>query len=169
MVPPGLAFVYMSDRAWAAHETATAPRFFFDATRAKDSLARGQTPWTPAISLFYGMDRALGLMREEGLEAIFGRHEDVAGYTRERVKKLGLRLVAEDEARASNTVTAVYWPDRVDGTAIAKRAREEFGVVLGGGQGKLQGKIFRVGHLGWFTRDEIVKALDVVEELLGNA
>lgn len=169
MVPPGLAFVYLSERAWAAHESATAPRFFFDATRAKQSLANGQTPWTPAISLFYGMDRAFDLMREEGLEAIYGRHEDVAGYTRDRVKRLGLSLVAEDERRASNTVTAVYWPDGVDGSALAKRAREEFGVVLGGGQGKLQGKIFRVGHLGWFRKDEIVKALDVVEELLANA
>src|SRR6185295_11781065 len=97
------------------------------------------------------------------------RHEAIAAYTRERVKQLGLKLVPVEERFASNTVTAVWWPDGVDGKAISKRAREEFGTVLGGGQGKLEGKIFRIGHLGWVSKDEVAQALDVVERLLDEA
>jgi len=169
MVPPGLAFVYMSERAWAAYAEAKMPKFYFDLGRARDSLSKGQNPWTPAMSVYYGMDRAFELMRAEGLEGIFTRHESVAQYTRDRIASLGLKLVPTDLARASNTVTAVWWPEGVEGSAISKRAREEFGVVLGGGQGKLTGKIFRVGHLGWFSKEDIEEALDVVERLLKEA
>ncbi len=109
------------------------------------------------------------MLRAEGLEGIFTRHEDVAEYTRERVKGLGLKLVPVNEQFASNTVTAVWWPEGVDAKALSKRAREEFGVVLGGGQGKLDGKIFRIGHLGWFQKSDIAEALDVVEKLLAEA
>jgi aspartate aminotransferase-like enzyme len=169
MVPPGLAFVYMSDRAWAAHADAKMPKFYFDLGRARDSLTKGQNPWTPAMSIYYAMDKAFELMHAEGLEGIFTRHEAIARYTRERVASLGLKLVPTDPARVSNTVTAVWWPDGVEGSAISKRAREEFGVVLGGGQGKLTGKIFRVGHLGWVSKEDVEQALDVVERLLREA
>ena len=169
MVPPGLAFVYMSERAWAANAEAKMPRFYFDAAKARDSLARGQNPWTPAMSIYYALDKAFELMRAEGLEDIFARHAAIAEYTRNRVKDLGLKLVPVDERFASNTVTAVWWPEGVDGKAIAKRAREEYGVVLGGGQGKLEGKIFRVGHLGWVQQSDVEQALDVVEKLLAEA
>jgi aspartate aminotransferase-like enzyme len=121
------------------------------------------------MSVYYAMDKAFELMRAEGLEGIFTRHEAVARYTRERVTGLGLKLVPADLARASNTVTAAWWPEGVEGSAISKRAREEFGVVLGGGQGKLTGKIFRIGHLGWFSKEDIEQALDVVERLLNEA
>ena len=169
MVPPGLAFVYMSERAWEANKTATMPRFYFDAVRTRDSLAKLQNPWTPAMSIYYAMDRAFELMRAEGLEGIFTRHEAIGNYTRERVKSLGLSLVPVDEQYASNTVTAVWWPEGVDGKAIGRKAREEHGVVLGGGQGKLEGKIFRVGHLGFVSKAEVESALDVVEKLLDEA
>ena len=166
MVPPGLAFVYMSERAWAANADAKMPRFYFDAAKTRDSLAKLQNPWTPAMSIYYSMDKAFELLRAEGLEGIFTRHEDVASYTRDRVKGMGLKLVPVNEQFASNTVTAVWWPEGADGKSISKRAREEFGVVLGGGQGKLEGKIFRVGHLGWFQKSDVAEALDVVEKLL---
>ena len=169
MAPPGLAFVYMSERAWAAYECSTMPRFYFDAGKTRDSLAKLQNPWTPALSVYYAMDAAFELMRAEGLESIFTRHEAAGRYVRGRVKELGLKLVPVDETYASNTVTAVYWPDGVDAKAMSKRAREEFGVVLGGGQGKLDGKIFRVGHLGWFNQEDLIQALDVVERLLEDA
>jgi aspartate aminotransferase-like enzyme len=169
MVPPGLAFLYMSERAWAANERATMPRFYFDAKKTRDSLLKGQNPWTPAMSVYYGLDAAFEMMRAEGLEGIYTRHEAIAGYTRERVKGLGLRLVPVDERFASNTVTAAWWPDGVDGKALSRRAREDFGVVLGGGQGKLEGKIFRVGHMGWVSREDVAQALDVVERLLAEA
>ena len=169
MVPPGLAFVYMGERAWQAYSEAKMPRYYFDAGKARDSLAKLQNPWTPAMSVYYMLDKAFELLRAEGLEGVFTRHEAIANYTRERVKGLGLKLVPVDEARASNTVTAVWWPEGVDAKALSKRAREEFGVVLGGGQGKLEGKIFRVGHLGWVQKDDVVEALDVVERLLAEA
>jgi len=169
MVPPGLAFLYMSERAWNANAEAKIPRFYFDAAKTRDSLQKLQNPWTPAMSIYYAMDKAFELIRAEGLEGVFTRHEAIANYTRQRVKGLGLSLVPVDESRASNTVTAVWWPEGVDGKAISKRAREEFGIVLGGGQGKLEGKIFRVGHLGWVQQHEVAEALDVVEKLLGEA
>lgn len=169
MVAPGLAFVYMGERAWQAYETAKMPRFYFDLKKAKTSLEKGENPWTPAMAVYFQMDTAFELMRAEGLEGIFTRHTAIAEYTRERVKSLGLTLVPTDEKRVSNTVTAVWWPEGVDGRAISKRAREEFGVVLGGGQGKLQGKIFRVGHLGFVSKEDVVQALDVVERLLAES
>ncbi len=169
MVPPGLAFVYMSERAWKANAEAKMPRFYFDAAKARDSLQKLQNPWTPAMSIYYSLDKAFELIRAEGLEGVFTRHEAIAGYTRQRVKGLGLKLVPVDEKFASNTVTAVWWPDGVDGKSISKRAREEYGIVLGGGQGKLDGKIFRVGHLGWVQQHEVAEALDVVEKLLNEA
>lgn len=169
MVQPGLAFVWLSERGWTANAEAKMPRFYFDAKRTRDSIAKGENPWTPAMSVYFAMDRALEMMRAEGMEGIYTRHEAIGNYARERVASLGLKLVALDPARASNTVTAVWWPEGVDGRAIGKRAREEFGVVLGGGQGKLQGKIFRVGHLGWVSKEDIAAALDVVERLLDEA
>ncbi len=169
MAPPGLAFVSFSERAWAANAEAKMPRFYFDAARTRESIAKLQTPWTPAVSVYYAMDRAFEMLRAEGLEGVYTRHQAVAEYTRKRSKGMGLKLVPVDERFASNTVTAVYWPDGVDGKAVSKRAREDFGVVLGGGQGKLDGKIFRVGHLGFFQQSDIAEALDVVEKLLESA
>ena len=168
MVPPGLAFVWLSEAAWEASESATMPRFYFDLQRARTSLRSTQTPWTPALSIFYGLDKAFETLRAEGLEGIYGRHRAVAQHTRDRVRAMGLQLFAHDERFASDTVTAVRWPDEADGPAIAKRAREEFGVVLGGGQQTLRGKIFRVGHMGHFSQEDIDDALDVVERLLAE-
>jgi aspartate aminotransferase-like enzyme len=120
------------------------------------------------MSIYYQMDVAFELMRAEGLEGIFTRHEAIGNYARARAKSMGLKLVPVDESCASNTVTAIWWPEGVPGKAISKRAREEFGVVLGGGQGKLDGKIFRIGHLGFVTEAEVKEALDVVEKLMAE-
>ncbi|MBN9494803.1 alanine--glyoxylate aminotransferase family protein, partial [bacterium] len=155
MAPPGLAFLYMSERAWAANDAATMPRFYFDAKKHRDSIEKLQTPWTPAMTVYYAMDAAFPILHAEGLEGIFTRHEAIADYARQRVKSLGLKLVPVNEQFASNTVTAVWWPDGVDGKAIARKAREEHGVVLGGGQGKLDGKIFRIGHLGYVQQSDV--------------
>ena len=168
MVPPGLAFVWLGEAAWEASESATMPRFYFDLQRARTSLESMQTPWTPSLSILYGLDKAFETLRAEGLEGIYGRHRAVAQHTRDRIRAMGLQLFAQDERFASDTVTAVRWPDEVDGPAITKRAREEFGVVLGGGQQTLRGKIFRVGHMGHFSQEDIDDALDVVERLLAE-
>ncbi len=161
MVPPGLAFVSVSERAWQAHRVAKMPRFYWDFTRAKEFLQKNQTPWTPAVSIFYALDVALPLMLEEGLPNIFARHARLGRKTREGIKSLGLTLFA-DEKVASDTVTAVNSPPGVDGKKITEIMRDEHGIVLSGGQSTLAGKIFRIGHLGFVTESDID---DVIREL----
>jgi len=154
MIPPGLAMVGISPRAWAAHKSARMPRFYFDFTAAKQLAARGSVPFTPAISLFYGLDKALELMAEEGREAIFERHRRVGERARQGVKGLGLELLAE-ERYASNTVTAIKVPEEMDGELVLERLLEEHGVALGGGPGKMAGRLWRIGHLGWVQEADI--------------
>jgi aspartate aminotransferase-like enzyme len=165
MVPPGLAFLSMSPRAWEAHARARAPRFYFDAARHRDAMVRGQTPWTPALSLYFAMDVALEMLEREGWQNVFARHERVAAFTRRGVRALGLELVA-DPRFASNTVTAVWCPEGVDVSALRRRLREEHGVVLAGGQGPLAGKVFRIGHLGLVTEADIDEALRALGDTL---
>jgi len=166
MVPPGLAFVCLSERAWKANESARMPRFYLDLARARDMLQKGQTPWTPAMSIFFGLDIALERMEAEGLESIHARHANIGGMVREGVKALGLELLASDERYASNTVTAIKCPGGVEVSALRTMLEDEHGVVLAGGQSKLSGKIFRIGHLGLVSEDDIRNALDALAEVL---
>ncbi len=166
MVPPGLAMVSISTRAWQAVEQAKMPRFYFDLTKAKDFLEKSQTPWTPAVSQFYAMDVALNTLIAEGIGGIVERHVGLGEHTRRGVKALGLELFAADEASASNTVTAVKVPDGVDGGALNKMMREEYGVVMAGGQAKLAGKIFRIGHLGWASVEDLDATFDALRQAL---
>jgi aspartate aminotransferase-like enzyme len=154
MVPPGLAFVSVSERAWKAHAEAKMPRFYWDFSKCKDFLKKKQTPFTPAVSLFFGLDVSLKMMAEEGLKNIHARHERMGKRTREGVKALGLQLFA-DESVASNTITAITAPEGVDANKIRDIMRDEHATVLAGGQAKLAGKIFRIGHLGFVTDEEI--------------
>jgi aspartate aminotransferase-like enzyme len=168
MVPPGLAFLALSERGWKAYETSTMPRFYFDAGRHRDSLAKGQTPWTPTMSIFFGLDIALERMAEEGLERIFTRHARMGRLTREGVKSLGLELLCKDEQYASDTVTAVMAPDGIDVSALRKLMEEDHDTVLAGGQAKLQGKIFRIGHLGVVEEPDIRACLDALAAVLAK-
>jgi aspartate aminotransferase-like enzyme len=165
MVPPGLAFMSMSPRAWEAHARSTAPRFYFDAARHRDAQEKGQTPWTPALSLFFGLDVALGMLEKEGWDSVYARHERIGAFTRRGVLDLGLELQA-DQRFASNTVTAVKAPEGIDVSALRTIAREQYGVVFAGGQGSLTGKIFRIGHLGLVTEDDITEALTALGKSL---
>lgn len=164
-VPPGLAMLAFSDRAWAAAEAATMPRFYLDARKHREFAAKGQTPATPVLSVMFGLEVALERMRSEGRDAIFARHTRVADHTRAGVKALGLELFA-DEAVASDAVTAVKVPEGVDGKGLSRIMREERGTVLAGGQGKLAGKIFRIGHLGWVDEPEIDRTLEALQATL---
>jgi len=169
MVPPGLAFVSLSDRAWKAYARARMPRFYFDLGKHKSSLEKGQTPWTPAVSVLYGLVTALDMMVQEGLPNLFERHARIGRRTREGVTAIGLSLLA-DERFASNTVTAVKVPEGVDGRKLGQVLREEQKVVVAGGQGQLEGKIFRIGHMGWVTEgdiDDVVRALKAALPALG--
>jgi len=164
MAPPGLAMVSVSQKAWQAYATAKMPRFYWDFAKAKKFLEeKGQTPWTPAVSTFYALAAALELIEQEGLRNVFTRHVRVAKAARDGIKSLGLSLFP-DEAYASNTVTAIKAPPGVEAKRLLQVLREEHQVILSGGQQRLEGKIFRIGHLGWVSEadiKEIVAALKV--------
>lgn len=166
MVPPGLAFMSMSERAWEANKAARMPRFYFDAAKHRDLLHKGQTPWTPTVSVFFGLDVALEGMAAEGLERIHARHASIGRMVREGVKALGLELLVKDERYTSDTVTAVLCPQGVEVSALRTMLEDEHGVVVAGGQGKLSGKIFRIGHLGLVSEEDIRQALDALAEVL---
>ena len=164
MTAPGLAMVALSDRAWAANATARMPRFYFDLAAHRDFAARGETPWTPAVSVIYQLDVALGLLEREGAEAIVRRHAACAAATRAGLTALGFVLYG-DPRFASPTVTAAWVPDGLDWKAF-NAALLDKQLVLAGGQGKLAGKVFRVGHLGSVTLDEILAMFGIIEETL---
>ena len=168
MAPPGLAMVSVNQRAWQAYNSARMPRFYWDFAQAKSYQEKGQTPWTPAITVVFALLVSLGMMLEEGLPDIIARHARVAKATRDGVKSLGLSLFA-DEGHASDTVTAIAAPDGLDTKKLLKIMREEHNIILGGGQQKLDGKIFRIGHLGWVAEDDIEVVLSALREVLPQA
>jgi aspartate aminotransferase-like enzyme len=161
MSAPGLAMIAASERAWAAMETATMPRVYLDLRAHRESHAAGQTPFTPAIAVVYQVDEGLRLMSAEGAEAIFARHEACAAASRAGLTALGFELFA-DPRHASKTVTAAVVPDDLDWKSFNGDLKRR-GLVLAGGQGKLTGKIFRLGHLGSVTVEEIIGAMSSLE------
>ena len=168
MVPPGLTMVSVSKEAWQAHSKARMPRFYWDFDRAKSYLERGQTPWTPAISVIFALFVSLKMMLNEGLANIIARHAKVAKAARDGVKSLGLSIFA-DESHASNTVTAITAPSGLDIKKLLQLLREEHQVILAGGMGKLDGKVFRIGHLGWVNEDDIAKVISALKVALPQA
>jgi aspartate aminotransferase-like enzyme len=168
MAPPGLAMVSVSPEAWQAHAKAKMPRFYWDFAHARSYLEKGQTPWTPALSTVFALEVSLEMMLKEGLPNIIARHARVGNATRAGVKSLGLSLFA-DENYASNTVTAVAASDGLDSKKMLKILREEHQVVLGGGQQRLDGKIFRIGHLGWVTESDIETVISALKVVLPQA
>jgi aspartate aminotransferase-like enzyme len=165
MVPPGLAMIGVSQRAWAAHQQSRMPRFYWDFTRVAKTAEKGQTPYTPPVSLFFALDVSLAMMREEGREAIYARHQRCADLTRERARAMGLALYA-DPAVASNTVTAITAPEGVSAKEITKALREREAVVIAGGQERLEGQIIRIGHLGYVHEPEMTACMDALERQL---
>ncbi|TET96671.1 MAG: alanine--glyoxylate aminotransferase family protein [Dehalococcoidia bacterium] len=166
MVPPGLAFIALSERGWEANQSARMPRFYMDVAKHRDLLQKGQTPWTPTVSVFFGLDVALERMAAEGLEGVHARHARIGQMVREGVKALGLELLVTDERYASNTVTAIKCPEGVEVAALRRMLEDEYSVVMAGGQARLAGKIFRIGHLGLVSEEDIRHALDALAEVL---
>jgi len=166
MVPPGIAMISVSPRAWEANATAKLPRYYWDLALAKKEAARGQTPWTPGITVLYGFREALRLMRAEGFDAVYAKHRRIGAYTRAAVKSLGLRLVPVDERRASDTVTAFYLPDGTNEKAFLEQLRTQHDVVLAGGQGELAGKIARIGHMGMVEEADIDDVTQAIRQTL---
>ena len=165
MVPPGLGFISISQDAWDAREDARMPRYYFDLSLAQRYLERGQTPWTPVVSLFYGLDVALDMLLREGMDAVYRRHVHIAEKVRQGLKGLGLELLVHGP-HASNTVTSVKLPDGVDGGQLSEMLRVDHNVVLAGGQGGLQGKVFRIGHMGYVTEEDIEEVLHTLSTTL---
>lgn len=165
MIPPGLAFITLSPRAWAAYEQSKMPKFYLDAGLYRSYAQKGQPPWTPAVSLYYGLDTALEMMVAEGFEQVHARHHDIAEHTRQRLKGLGLQLLARGN-EASDTVTSVVVPQGVDAAALLKVLNSEHNVVLASGQGKLTGKIVRIGHMGIVDKADIDGAIDALASAL---
>ena len=163
MAAPGLAMIAASPRAWTAMETATMPRVYLDLRAHRESHASGQTPWTPAIAVLYQVDEGIRLMTAEGAEGVFARHEACAAAARAGLLALGFELLA-DQLHASRTVTAALVPEDLDWKAF-NTSLKQHGLVLAGGQGKLAGTIFRLGHLGSVTLEEILGALSVLERV----
>jgi aspartate aminotransferase-like enzyme len=162
MIPPGLAMIAFSPRAWKAVETSKMPRFYFDATLHRDALVNGETPWTPAVTTAFQLDEGIKLIQAEGYPHIFARHAACAAATRAGLTAMGFRLMA-DPSFASNTVTSAWLPDGVEWSTFTKANRAK-GLVLAGGQGNLLGKIFRVGHLGDVNVADIVRCMEIIEQ-----
>ncbi len=168
MVPPGLAMVSISEEGWKAHASAKMPHFYWDFTRAKSYYEKGQNPWTPAVSIVFALQVSLDMMIKEGLPSIFAKQAKIGNLTREGVKSLGLSLFA-DPKYASNTVTAVASPEGIDANVLRRILEKEHQVILAGGQQTLDGKIFRIGHLGYVSEADIEKVMSALKEALPKA
>ncbi len=164
MSAPGLAMVAASERGWAAMESARMPRFYLDLRKHRESHATGETPWTPALAVVYQVDEGVRLMQAEGAEGVFARHEACAAAARAGLDALGYELFA-DPRYASRTVTCVRIPDGTDWKAVNGNLKRR-GIVVAGGQGKLLGQVFRLGHLGSVTVEEILGAIGVLEAVV---
>lgn len=164
MLPPGLAFVSVSDKAWRLAEKAKNGAFYFDFKKERASQAKNQTAYTPAVSMILGLQQVLKMLKAEGLEAVFARQAKLAQATREGVQAAGLSLLAKDSP--SNAVTAIRAPEGVDGQAIYKNLRVQYGITAAGGQDHLKGKIFRVSHMGYMDRFDVITALAAIEMTL---
>ena len=165
MTPPGLAMTSVSEGAWARR--GDAPRFYFDWDRTRKAQAKLDAPFTPPVSLVAGLDVALGLLLEDGLNAAFDRHVRLGRACREGAKAMGLELFSPDDDSAA-VVTAIRAPEGVDATEVVGTLRDRFGITIANGQGELKGKIFRIGHIGYFDVFDITTALAGVELVLAD-
>jgi aspartate aminotransferase-like enzyme len=166
MLPPGLAFVGVSEKAWAMNREARCPRFYFDFAKERKALEGNQTAYTPAVSLIVGLKEVLRMVREEGLENLFARHARLANATREGMRAAGLELFPT--GTPSTALTAVKAPEGIDGQDIYKTLRAKYGVTAAGGQDHLKGKIFRIAHLGYADTFDTITAVAATEMAIAS-
>lgn len=164
MLPPGLGFVSVSEKAWEAYKTAKMPRFYLDLGKYRKEAAKNSHPFTPPVNMFYGLQVSLAMMKKEGLENIFARHQRHMTATRAAMQALNLPLFAAEHA-SSPAITAVA-PVNVDSEQIRSVMKKQFDIILAGGQDHLKGKIFRVGHLGFVSDRDILTAVSALEATL---
>lgn len=168
MIPPGLAFLTASDKAFAAHKNCKYPGFYFNWSAYKKSLAEGTTPFTPAVNLVFGLHTALKMLRAEGLENVLARHKSNTMLLRNSLKEMGLKLFVEDDNKASYAVTAVFPPENVSVGDIRKRLKEDYNIIIANGQNDLKDKIFRIGTLGFISERDILSVLAAIESTLNK-
>ncbi len=161
MLPPGLAFIGLSDRAWQRTRESASPRFYFDLESERKGQAKGSTAYTPAVSLVFGLCAALKLMREEGLERVYARHDRMARATRAAVTAMGLKLLSPDNP--SPAATGFYVPDGSDGDALLDYLRARMGITLAEGQDHLSGKVIRIAHVGHMGAFDVIVAISALE------
>ncbi len=161
MIPPGLAFIALSDRAWAAAERSTLPKYYFDLLVARKAIKSEDTPWTPAVTLVLGVAEALKMIRDEGIENVWGRHARLASALRAGVSALGLELFGTPP---SNAVTSVMLPEK--GSDFMAALKKTYRVTIAAGQEHLKGKIFRVSHLGYYDEADMLSILYAIEGAL---
>ena len=164
MLPPGLSFVAMSDRAWAAYATSDLPKFYLDLGPYRKTAAKDSNPFTPAVNLYFGLEAALDMMQKEGLEAIFARHERHRAAAQAGMEAIGLPLFAA-KGHGSPAITAVA-PEGLDAELLRKTVKEKFDILLAGGQDHLKGKVFRIGHLGYVCDRDVLTAVSAIEATL---
>ena len=164
MLPPGLSFVAMSDRAWEAYERSDLPKFYLDLGPYRKTAAKNSNPFTPAVNLYFGLEAALEMMQSEGLEAIFTRHSRHRAAAQAGMKAIGMPLFAA-EGHGSPAITAVA-PEGIDAELLRKSVKERFDILLAGGQDHLKGKVFRIGHLGFVCDRDVLTAVSAIEATL---
>lgn len=168
MLPPGLSFLAFSQKAWEAHRACKNPGYYFNFSKYKKAQDEFTTPYTPSTPLILGLDVALGMMQAESLSGIVSRHAQLQALTRAGVEKLGLQVFVSDIKNASPAVTSVLPPSGISVDDIRKGLREEFGIVVADGQKELKGKIFRIGHLGYVSQQNVAQVLEALAKTLAK-
>jgi len=166
MVPPGLALLSVSQRAWKRAESSNLPKYYFDLKKCKEALVRAETtPFTPAITLVIGLRESLRMIKETGLEALWKRHEIMARAVRAAVEAMGLEVFAK---QPTNSLTTVKIPPGINGDELIDLLERRYGVIITGGQDSLKGKIFRIGHMGYIDRLDVISVISALELALAD-
>src|SRR5213594_2189714 len=164
MLQPGLAFVSVSEKAWQLADKAKNGAFYFSFKKERESQIKNQTAYTPAVSMILGLQEVLRMLKAEGLEAVFGRQARLARAMREGVKAAGLSLFPKESP--SDALSAISSPDGVDGQAIYRNLRVQYGITAAGAPDHLKGKIFRVSHMGYMDTFDVIQAIAATEMVL---
>ena len=167
MIPPGLAFVSLSEKAWKFVEASKLPKYYFNFKVYKKSIEKNDTPYTPAVNLIIGLNEALKIIEKDGLANVIARHKKHAQAVRAACKALGLELFAPDAY--SDAVTSVKVPEGIDGTKLVKTMRDKYGVAIAGGQAQLKGKIFRIATMGYITAADLKIGIETLETVLAES
>lgn len=154
--PPGLSFLACNEKAWEIVKNSRSPRYYFDLLLYERFAEKGQTPWTPAISIFYGLYRALQTINKKGINSVWKQHKSLAEFTRKEIKKMGLELFPKNP---SNALTVIKMPIGVDGTKIVDCVKNRYHMLFSNGHAEMRGKIVRIGHMGYFKKVDMVKPL----------